>query len=271
MKLQNELRKARFERYALLAANFYNYETVSAIIQAAAESKKKVILQVSQSTTKYLDIIVAVKMAKLLLNSNFIAGWLHLDHATSIGLIKQSLDAGFDSVMIDASEKSLSENIKITQEVVELAKKYNANVEAELGYVAKLGQDQSQFNLTDAKEAKLFCEETEINALAVAVGNAHGRYKGEPEINLQRLAEISDAINVPLVMHGSSGIPADVLKKSIQTGISKINLATEIKDCFIQSLRNELDEKQHNEIRDLFRPVIQSVKKLVIEKMELTN
>src|SRR5258706_3611668 len=127
---------------ALLATNFYNFETLSGLIQAEADKKKAVILQLSEGSIHYLGMDIAGAMARAALSHYGVEGWLHLDHGSSIEMAHRCLDAGFDSIMIDASERPFAENVRITSAVVKIASGYNANVEAELGYVAKLGQEQ---------------------------------------------------------------------------------------------------------------------------------
>jgi fructose-bisphosphate aldolase class II/tagatose 1,6-diphosphate aldolase GatY/KbaY len=143
MRLQDKLLHLKAERKAILAANFYNFETLSGILQAASLLKMPVVLQLSESSIRYMGLTVASAIAKSALREYAVEGWLHLDHGSSVEIVQSCLDEGFDSVMIDASEKSLDENIRITRQVVKIAAGYDANVEAELGFVAKLGQKQN--------------------------------------------------------------------------------------------------------------------------------
>ena len=177
------------------------------------------------------------------------------------------LDAGFDSVMIDASEKSFEDNVKLTRSVVKLAEKYGANVEAELGYIAKLGQRTDKVGFTEPNDAKHFVEETGVNALAVAIGSAHGFYKGEPHIDLDRLSEIRKVTNAVLVLHGGSGIPHHVLREAIKRGICKINLATEIKNIFMMTLKNSLANEDEIDLRKVFPQATDAVTELVRNKL----
>ena len=140
MKLQDKLLQLKAGRKAILAANFYNFETLSGIMQAATNLKTPLILQLSESSIRYMGLPVAVAMVKAAIREFRVEAWLHLDHGSSVSMVSKCLDEGFDSVMIDASEKSLEENIEITSQVVEIAAGYHANVEAELGFVPKLGQ-----------------------------------------------------------------------------------------------------------------------------------
>ncbi|CAG5000857.1 D-tagatose-1,6-bisphosphate aldolase subunit GatY [Dyadobacter sp. CECT 9275] len=267
----DKLREMRKTHSSLLATNFYNYETLRGIMQAASHLGQPVILQLTKSSIDYMGLSVAVNLAKSSLEEYQVEGWLHLDHSGSYDLVHECLDAGFDSVMIDASEKSLGENIEITQRVVELAARYNANVEAELGYIAKLGQSKEKTGFTDPAEAKYFVEQTGINALAVAIGSAHGFYTQEPKLDMERLKEIQAATHIPLVLHGGSGIPGDSLKEAIKNGICKINLATEIKNIFMQTLKNSMVHNQDIDLRNVFPSAIEAVSLLVEKKLEIVK
>ena len=269
MKLQHKLREVQKNGSCLLATNFYNFETLRGIVEAAAEVQQPIILQLTKSSIDYMGLPTAVKMARTILEEYKVEGWIHLDHSDSYKLIQDCLDAGFDSVMIDASEKSLEENIDITQKVVELAKKYNANVEAELGYVAKLGQSKVFTGYTEPDKANLFVKETGIHALAVAIGSAHGFYTEEPKLDLERLQQIFTVADVALVLHGSSGIPEDSLREAIKRGICKINLATEIKNIFMLTLKESLFKGEEIDLRKVFPPAIKAIHTLVKEKLDI--
>jgi tagatose 1,6-diphosphate aldolase GatY/KbaY len=271
MKLQNKLLELRKQKKAILAANFYNLETLNAIINGAKAEKAPIILQLSESSIDYIGLDLAVQMAKTALNVSDIEGWLHLDHGSNINLVQRCLDAGFDSVMIDASELPLEANIKITKEAVRLAERYGANVEAELGYIAKLRQSHKNAGFTQPDDAKLFVEQTGINALAVAIGSAHGFYKEEPRLDIQLLSEIRAAVVTPLVLHGSSGIPDDMLVSAIKNGITKINLATEIKNAFMQKLREDLCHTDEIDLRVIFPKAIFRTQELIQNKLKVIN
>ncbi|MBX3242130.1 MAG: class II fructose-bisphosphate aldolase [Chitinophagaceae bacterium] len=267
MPLQQKLKELQHAKQALLATNFYNFETLDGILKAAFSEGKSVILQLTKGSIEYLGLPVAMKLARAMLKLYGVEGWVHLDHGDSYELVAACLDEGFDSVMIDASEKSFSENVRITRRVVTLAKQYGANVEAELGYIAKLGQKNSELGYTEPTEAKLFVEETGVDALAVAIGSAHGFYKAEPKLDIGRLAEINRETEAVLVLHGASGIPGDLLRQAIQNGICKINLATEIKDTFMQTLRDSLQSNMEIDLRRVFPFATNAVAKLVQNKI----
>lgn len=269
MKLQDKLLQLKAEKKAILATNFYNFETLSGILHAAYELKTPIILQLSESSIRYLGLKVAAGMVKSALSEYSVEGWLHLDHGSSIEVIHRCLDEGFDSVMIDASEKSLDENIRITSQVIKLAAGYDAGVEAELGFVAKLGQEPDRKGFTSPRDAIRFTESTGVNALAVAIGSSHGFYKKPPELDIKLLSQISNNISVPLVLHGSSGIPDSMLIESIRNGICKVNLATETKNAFMRSLQERLKINNEIDLRIVFPVAIKAVKELVINKLNI--
>jgi len=271
MTLQEKFAQLEQQGGALLATNFYNYETLAGVLEAAAKSNQPIILQTSPGTTSYLGVKMAASMARAGLEQFGVTGWLHLDHAMSYDLIKECLDAGYDSVMIDASEDSFEKNVETSAKVVELAKTYNANVEAELGYVAKLGQSLKSDGFTDPEEARTFVEQTGVNALAVAIGSAHGFYKKEPNLDLGRLRNIHKVTSAALVLHGGSGIPASQLQEGIRRGIRKINLATEIKNIFMKTLQRELAETDEIDLRSIFPEATKKVTELVQEKLAIIS
>ena len=267
MKLQEKFKLVRSEKKALLAANYYNMETCKGILHAARALEQPVILQLTKSSIEYMGLMTAVSIGRKISEELGVESWLHLDHCDEIQLVKKCLEAGFDSVMIDASDKQLEENIKVTKEVVKIAKDFNANVEAELGNVPKLGKELDSDKYTKPEEARYFVENTRVDALAVAIGSKHGFYKGEPKLDLERLKEIQQATNAFLVLHGGSGIPNTSLKKAIELGIVKVNIATEIKDTFTRTLKNVLTKSDEIDLRKTFPEAINSVEKLVKEKL----
>lgn len=271
MRLQEKLLQLKKDRKAILATNFYNFETLSGILQAASNLKMPVILQLSESSIRYMGLSVAASMAKAAIRQYAVEAWLHLDHGSSPEIIKSCLDEGFDSVMIDASEKSLEENIRITRSVVKLASRYDASVEAELGFVAKLGQEQNDHPFTSPEDAKKFTKSTNVNALAVAIGSAHGFYRQAPSLDIELLSAINESVNIPLVLHGSSGIPDMMLQEAIKSGICKINLATEIKNTFMRALRERLKNNVEIDLRIVFPDATQSVVDLIENKLEAIN
>ncbi len=270
MKIQERLKLAQQRGEAVLATNFYNFETLTAVLRAAQEVEAPVLLQLTKSSIDYMGLRQAVRMGRQGLADYGLEGWIHLDHGPSVELTERCLDAGFDSVMIDASDRPLEENILTTRRVVELARSYGANVEAELGYVAKLGQTQSG-GFTTPEEAALFVKETGVDALAVAIGSAHGFYKQPPRLDIERLKAIHEATPVVLVLHGSSGIPHPMVQEAIRNGIAKVNLATEIKDTFMRSLKRELLGSEEIDLRKVFPKAVAPTVELLKEKYRMTG
>lgn len=267
MTLHQKLHELRNQRKAILAANFYNLETLQGILRAAAEVNEPVILQLSRSSLNYMGIAMAAIMARKAFLDYGVEGWIHLDHGDSFDLVKECLEAGFDSVMIDASEKEFEKNAELTASVVQLARKYGANVEAELGYVAKLGQEQSEKIFTQPEEALKFTTVTGVDALAVAIGSAHGFYREAPVLQIELLSRIHQVVPVPLVLHGSSGIPNEMLAEAVKNGICKINLATEIKDTFMKKLKSILLTTDEIDLRKVFPPATNAVTELIKSKL----
>jgi ketose-bisphosphate aldolase len=271
MDLQKKLIELHQLKKAILAANFYNLETLQGILLAAKLENSPIILQLSESSINYIHLEMAAKMAFQAISDFRVQAWLHLDHGGSIDLVQKCLDNGFHSVMIDASEKSLAENSKITEEVVKRAQQYGAHVEAELGYVAKLNQSQGYKGFTQPKEAKQFVDATGVNALAVAVGTAHGFYKEQPKLEIELLDEINQLVNIPLVLHGGSGVPDRSLQLAIQHGITKINLATETKNTFMKQLKQELNNSDEIDLRIVFPKATACVVELIRNKINVLN
>jgi len=271
MKLQDKLIELKERKKGILAANFYNFETLSGILQASSNLHLPVILQLSESSIRYMGLKTATAMAKSAIKEFGTEAWLHLDHGTNLETVQKCLDEGFDSVMIDASEKSIEENIRITRNVVDIAARYNVNVEAELGFVAKLGQQQKEKEFTQPEDALKFVSSTGINALAVAIGSAHGFYKQPPKLDIELLASISEKTSVPLVLHGSSGIPDFMLQEAISNGICKINLATETKNVFMIALRERLKNNSEIDLRVVFPDATRAVVDLIEKKLKTVN
>lgn len=270
MKLQEKFKELDRRGSALLATNFYNFETATGVLRAAEELQVPIILQASPSTIRYLGVEVTAALGRAALKRHGVQGWLHLDHAEDPEMIRACLEAGFDSVMIDASEKPFDENVEITSRITEMAAEYGASVEAELGYVAKLGQVADlQDGFTRPEEAARFVELTGVDALAIAIGSAHGFYKKEPKLDLDLLRRIDRATDAALVLHGGSGIPDAQIQEGIRRGIRKINLATEIKDTFMRQLREILREGDEIDLRKVFPPAIEKVTRLVKGKLEV--
>ena len=269
MKLTGKLKQVRKENKAMLATNFYNLETCRGILQAAGELQQPVILQITPASIKYMGLKTAVNIARTVSSEEKVDAWVHLDHCNDVELIRSCLDEGFDSVMIDASDKKIDENIKITKQVVDIASKYDVNVEAELGYVPVPNSEIDNNKFTQPADAKRFVDETGVTSLAVAIGTKHGFYKGEPKLDINRLKKIREATDAYLVLHGGSGLSGELLKEAIKNGIRKVNVATETKDIFMKTLKEVLKNSDEIDLRKVFPSATSEVKKLIEQKLKI--
>ncbi len=229
-------------RYAIGAFNVENMEMVMAVVKAAEEMKAPVILQTTPSTVKYagLDMYLANVRAAAQAASVPIA--MHLDHGSSFGLAMQALRTGYTSIMIDGSKLSFEENIAVSKRVADACRPSLIPVEAELGKVGGK-EDDLECNdpgYTDPDDAVKFVEATGITSLAVAIGTAHGFYKGEPKLDVDRLSEIRKVVSIPLVLHGASGVPDSAVQECISRGISKVNFATELRVAYSNGVKEYL-------------------------------
>lgn len=238
------LEKAQKGHYAVGAFNAENMEMVQAIIEAAKELNSPVIIQTTPSTVKYasLDMFRAMVYAEAKNVKVPIA--LHLDHGSSFELCQEAINAQYTSVMIDGSKLSYEMNIDVSKRVAQVGKIANVPVEAELGTVGgkedshKVSEKDALF--TNPLQAKEFVEKTGIQSLAIAIGTAHGFYKGEPKLDFDRLKEIRDLVSIPLVLHGASGVPDEAIINSIKLGICKVNFATELRVAYTKGVRETL-------------------------------
>ena len=232
VSMTDMLKKAKSEGYAVGQFNINNLEFTQAILQAAQEEKSPVILGVSEGAGRYIGgFKTVVKIVEGLLEDYKVTVpvAIHLDHGSSFDKCKEAIDAGFTSVMIDASHHPFEENITLTKQVVEYAHAKGISVEAELGMVG--GQeDDVQANgviYADTEECEELVKQTGVDCLAPALGSVHGPYKGEPNLGFKEMEEISNGTGVPLVLHGGTGIPTKDIQKSISLGTAKINVNTE--------------------------------------------
>ncbi len=268
------LRAAQSGGYAVGAFNCSNMEIMQAIVRAAEAEKAPVILQVSQGAIKYAGLEYLVAMARAAARQAAVPIALHLDHGTDVGLILECVQAGFSSVMFDGSKLPLEQNIVLTRQVVEASRRARVSVEAELGRISgaeddiAVGEHEALF--TDPEEARFFVEQTGVDSLAVAIGTAHGRYRGEPKLDFERLSRISSSISTPIVLHGSSGVPDEAIREAIKRGVRKINIDTDIRQAFIGAVRQAL-AKDPEEIdpRKILGPAREAATEVIRGKIRL--
>lgn len=239
------LEDAQKGRYAVGAFNAENMEMVKAIIKAAEELKAPVMIQTTPSTVKYgtLDTFAAIVAAEAKKAS--VPVCLHLDHGSSFDLAVQAIKAGYTSVMIDGSQEDFEGNVAVSRKVADAAKAVGIPVEAELGKVGGKEDDleaEADTN-TDPAQAKAFAQRTGVDSLAVAIGTAHGFYVGTPVLDKERLSQIREVVDVPLVLHGASGLSDEDVKDCVKRGICKVNFATELRVAYTDAGKKLLAEK----------------------------
>lgn len=289
------LQDASKRSYGVGAFNINNLEFLQAIIEAAEEENSPVIIAISEGAMKYGWVELLSTMVKTAALNTRVPVALHLDHGKNFDKILAAIRYGFTSIMIDASDKPYDENVKLTKEVVKLAHPLGITVEAELGrLLGKEDEVESDVAIyTDPDDAKKFVEETDIDALAVAVGTSHGAYKfkGEAKLDIERIRKINSLTGIPLVLHGASGVPHQLveeaqkygavlkgargvpdeeIKKAIEAGIRKINIDTDLRISFLLGVRKYLTE--HPEIFDPRKYLGEGrakVKETIKKKMQL--
>jgi tagatose 1,6-diphosphate aldolase GatY/KbaY len=230
--------------YAVGAFNVENMEMVMAVIKAAEELHAPAILQTTPSTIKYAGLPLYYANVKAAAAQAAVPIALHLDHGSSFALAMQALRVGYTSIMIDGSHESFENNIVLTRAVVEACAASDIPVEAELGKVGGKEDDLdcTDPGYTDPEDAVTFADQTGVSSLAVAIGTAHGIYKGEPKLDVERLTEIRKRVEIPLVLHGASGVPEEMVRECIKRGIRKVNFATELRIAYSNGIKKFLRE-----------------------------
>jgi len=268
------LEDAARNRYAVGAFSAHTPEMVKGILEAAHEEQSPVIIQIGQRAYRNCGFSELVQYIRWYGAKVDIPVIIHLDHGKSFEQTVEAIQAGCTSVMYDGSHLSLDQNIEITRKVVEVARSVGIAVEAELGKIAgvedDVSVDEKEAYLTDPVQAQFFYSETQVDALAVAIGSAHGMYKSEPKLDMERLSEIRRLINIPIVLHGGSGIPEEQIRRAIQHGISKINVDTELRTAYSEGVREALDKYgPSNDVYQYARCGSERMKQVVREKIRL--
>ncbi|MGF7058889.1 class II fructose-1,6-bisphosphate aldolase [Brassicibacter mesophilus] len=266
------LQHAHENGYAVGAFNVNNMEIVQAIIAAAEETNSPVILQASQGGLKYAGVEYIAQMSKIAAYNAKVPVVIHLDHGTDFKQIMQCIRHGFTSVMIDGSKYPLEGNIEITNKVIEIAHAVGVSVEAELGKIGGTEDDitvsEKEATFTDPDDAEKFVKETGVDSLAIAIGTAHGPYKGEPKLDFDRLKVIKERLNMPIVLHGSSGVPEDSIRKAVSLGVNKINIDTDIRMAFARAVREfVINNPEAYDPRKILEPAKKEMQKIIAEKM----
>ncbi|GAB6172756.1 class II fructose-1,6-bisphosphate aldolase [Paradesulfitobacterium aromaticivorans] len=260
--------------YAVGAFNCNNMEIVQAIVAAAEAENAPVIIQASQGAIKYAGIEYITALTKLAAENAAVPVALHLDHGTSFNQVMQCIRNGFSSVMIDGSKLTLDENIALTNKVIEAARPLGISVEAELGKIGgtedDISVDERDAFFTNPEEAEKFVKATGVDSLAVAIGTAHGQYKGTPKLDFERLQKIKARVSIPIVLHGSSGVPDEAIKEAISLGVRKVNIDTNIREAFVLAARQVLnDNPKEIDPRKMLGPAREAATAIIRDKIRV--
>lgn len=270
--LQEIIGMAEAGNYCIPAFNVYNIETAMGVIKAAQEQKAPVIMQVyprllNEEVGYYLAPVVIAAARKATVPVCF-----HLDHGPSESEVMKALRWGATGIMLDGSAHSFEENVSLTKHIVDTCAEIGIGVEGELGHVGSVNDDTME-EYTDPKEAAEFVKRTGVTCLAVLIGNAHGHYKKEPKLDIERVKTIREATGgLPLVLHGGSGIPDEQVKAAIAAGVRKMNIGTDVCCAFADGTKETLEDPKRSLAVDLFMKVpIDTVKELAINKIKLVG
>jgi len=260
--------------YAVGAFNANNMEIVQAIIRAAELERSPVIMQASQGAINYAGLEFISGMVKIAAESSSVPVALHLDHGTDFEQVVKCIRSGFSSVMYDGSKLPLEENIAMTKKVLDIARPIEVSVEAELGKIGGTEDDihvsEKEALYTDPEEARYFVEQTGVESLAIAIGTAHGQYKGEPRLDFERLAQIKSLVKIPIVLHGSSGVPDESLRKAIKLGVCKVNIDTNIREALVWTMRKVMAENPAEiDPRKILGPARDAAVEIIREKIRV--
>ncbi len=262
------LNQAQANKKAVAAFNVYSLETVQAAVAVAEKAQQPVIIALGERYFGTVDVEGFAAMVRAIAEKSSIPVALHLDHAYEKQSIIRAIKSGFTSVMYDGSKYELEENITRTKEIVSIAHMFDVAVEAEIGSLARgafSDEDEGDGTLTDPHSAKQFVETTGVDFLAAAIGTVHGMYTGEPNINIGLLKQIREAVHVPLVLHGGSGTPDAVVRETIQNGICKINVNTEVSMAAVSYLKSISEHAKTPHLSDVMSHM-QSIMETSMEK-----
>ncbi|WP_394145660.1 tagatose bisphosphate family class II aldolase [Vibrio atypicus] len=268
------LKRAQQGGYAVPAFNIHNLETVQVIVETASEMGSPVILAGTPGTYDYAGTDYLISICKEAAQQHSIPLVLHLDHHEDLQDIRAKVDHGIRSVMIDGSHHAFDQNIEIVRSVVQYCNRFDASVEAELGRLGgqedDLIVDNADALMTDPSSAAEFVRRTGIDSLAVAIGTAHGLYKAEPKLDFTRLDKIRSVVDIPLVLHGASGVPDDMVRRCIDLGVCKVNVATELKIAFSDAVKHHFAEHPDaNDPRKYITPGKAAMKRVVMDKIHM--
>jgi fructose-bisphosphate aldolase class II len=272
--IKGMLRTARGQRYAVGAFNIVDYNSLLAVVRAAEELSSPAIVQTSVKTVLFWGYSTLLSWVREVAESSPVPLALHLDHCKDLDVIRHCIAAGWTSVMIDASAKAFDENLALSQQVVEMAAPVGVDVEAELGKIGRVGDETvvsgAEAHLVDVEEAVAFCKELNLAAFAPAIGTLHGVYKGQPKIAFDRLEETSQRVDVPIALHGGTGLSDEVFERCISLGCAKINISTQLKYAFIDGfVKYHTAHSEEYDPLKVIRAQFYRIKGEMAEKMKL--
>lgn len=266
------LKNARQDRYAVGAFNIYNLEGAKAVVLAAEKLRSPVILQLLPAALDFGGVPLISLCQSLARNSDVPVG-VHLDHCSSEATIQQVLEAGLVSIMADGSALEYEQNIRFTRRMVEAAAARGGIVEAELGKLAGeedgLSVSEKEARMTDPDQAVDFVSRTGVAALAVCIGNVHGRYMKPPELDFNRLQIISSRLSLPLVLHGTSGLPDELIHRVLEFGVCKFNVNTEVRKAGVKAISALTSSRSNPELMEIMKESVAAMQTAVEEKIEL--
>lgn len=266
------LETARRNSYAIGAFNVYNLEGVKAVVNAAEACHSPVMLQLHPSALKYGQsplLALCLEAAK----AATVPVSVHLDHSTSVSDIEMALQAGVRSIMADGSPMPYEQNLEFTRKMTALSHSCGASVEAEIGRISGtedgLTIAEKEAKMTDPDQALAFVQLTQVDSLAVTIGNVHGEYKSPPRLDFARLERIRNLLDIPLVLHGASGLPAAMIQQSIQLGVCKFNVNTEVRQAYMQALKQEICGVSPKDLLEIAGEAIEAMQEVITEKLHL--
>ena len=270
INVAEELKKAREEGYCLGAFNTANLEVTKAICKGAKKTGKSIIIQTTPSAIEYAGLKQLFDIVKNEIEESGVAAAIHLDHSKDFEMARKAIDAGYRSVMIDGSKLPFEENVALTKKVVEYAHPKNVAVEGEIGIISagEGGEIEATDSLSSPELTKKFIDLTGVDSVAISIGNEHGAPEGE-KINLELLKTIAQAVSIPLVLHGSSGLSDEDVKEAIKSGIAKMNVDTNIRRAFIECM-TDIDPAA-KDYREILKVGMGNVEEVVEERVNLLS
>lgn len=277
ISLKELLMDAKKKKYGVFATNAFTFEMAETIIRAGEEKRSPVILMIAEDLFQFLNPEITGCSIIRMIKKSTVPVVFHLDHGMNFENVVRSLDWGYNSIMFDGSKYSLAKNIEIMKELRKLTGKLGISLEGEVGYVGGLeaGEQEVEKQQIDAsrftkvEDAVEFTYKTEVDALAIAVGTIHGRFRFKPDLDFKRITEVYNAVEVPLVLHGSSGLSDKDFKKAIACGITKINYFTDLVTAATEKTSEIVNKKEGFSYLSLNKTVMESVKEKIKEKMDI--